>query len=192
MPEEVIIQPKKRGPPKGVRYGGRQKGTPNKTTQARLRDAKVAEKVADSIASDPAAVATVMERVRMAGFRGRDKLIELAIEVEGHLRDFNDALLARRKPGARGGKGPKFDLELWQLYRECAKFYGDLCDSIADFQDPRLRATLYVPPAPIEQPRTVEGKVIRMGNAIAASRAYQQLMQAPRQLALPGPKKAAS
>ena len=115
--------------------------------------------------------------------RGKDELAELILVVKGHVAKFQQAVLRMGEPDAKTYNWPLHD-----RYVRLLELYAKVSDSAADFQDPRLKAQLWVPP-PQEMPKPVEGKVVRLGNAVAASRVYQQTMQAPRQKALPPPAK---
>jgi hypothetical protein len=167
----------------GERRGGRQKGTPNKATVAKLLDAKVAEKVEAIIEANPklrdAALQPVTRRVR-----AKDELIDLIPVVKGHVAQFQQVALTMA-PGTDA-----FSPAMWDRYERWLQLLHKVCDSAADFQDPRLKAQLYVPPPP-DMPVHQDGpqKVVRLGSATAASRAYQQFMLAPRQKVLPPPSK---
>lgn len=167
-------------PQPGERRGGRKKGTPNKATTAKLLDAQVAEKV-DAIIGGGAPASALTPYPARA--RGKDELAELILVVKGHVAKFQQAVLAMGEPG-----GETYNWALHDRYVRLLELFHKVSDSAADFQDPRLKAQLWVPP-PQEMPKSVEGKVVRLGNAVAASRVYQQTMQAPRQKALPPPAK---
>jgi hypothetical protein len=166
----------------GERRGGRQKNTPNKATTARLLDEQVAEKVSEIIGATQtkAQVQTIMRRVR-----AKDELEELIPVVKGHLAQFQAAAIAAGGPGA-----PGFSTALWDRLERWIELFHKILNTTADFQDPRLKAQLWVPP-PQEMPAApgAPAKVVRLGSSQAASRAYQQFMLAPRQKALPPPAK---
>ncbi len=163
--------------------GGRPKGGLNKATVAKLIDAQVAEKVAEIVNAPPQDGAMLQRYPARA--RAKDELAELIPVVKGHVGQFQQAAIAAGMPGTK-----TFNPSLWKMFKEWVELFHKVLDSAADFQDPRLKAQLWVPP-PQEMPKPVEGKVVRLGNAVAASRVYQQTMQAPRQRALPPPAKRA-
>ena len=168
----------------GERRGGRKKNSLNKATIAKLRDAQVAEKVAEIINAPPQAGATLQHYP--ARTRAKDELSEMIPVVKSHVGQFQQAAIASGMPG-----DPKFNPSLWKMYKDWWDLYVKVCDTAADFQDPRLKAQLWVaPPADIAPPRQDDDRrVVRMADPVRASRLYQQAMQAPRQKALPPPAK---
>ena len=167
----------------GERRGGRPKGGLNKATAAKLLDAQVAEKVAEIIGAPPQEGATLQRYTSRA--RAKDELAEMLPVLKGHVGHFQQAAIASGLPGTE-----KFNAAIWKMFREWFDLYLKACDTAADFQDPRLKAQLWVPP-PQEMPAVpgAPAKVVRLGSPQAASRAYQQFMLAPRQKALPPPSK---
>ncbi len=167
----------------GERRGGRPKGGLNKATAAKLLDAQVAEKVAEIIGAPPQEGATLQRYTSRA--RAKDELAEMLPVLKGHVGHFQQAAIASGLPGTE-----KFNAAIWKMFREWFDLYLKACDTAADFQDPRLKAQLWVPP-PADMParQDDERKVVRMGDPVRASRLYQQVMQAPRQKALPPPAK---
>jgi hypothetical protein len=164
--------------------GGRTKGTPNKATVAKLLDAKVAEKVEALIGKTPEMTSTAMQ-VMARTPRGKDELAELILVVKGHVAKFQQAVLRMGEPDAE-----TYNWSLHDRYVRLLELFAKVSDSAADFQDPRLKAQLWVaPPADIGPRRDDDRKVVRMGDPVRASRLYQQAMQAPRQKALPPPAK---
>ena len=169
----------------GRKTGGRTKGTPNKSTVARVEDAKVAEKVEALIGKTPEATSKNLQ-VMTRTPRGKDELAELILVVKGHVAKFQQAVLRMGDPDAKA-----YNWALHDRYVKLLELFHKVSDSAADFQDPRLKAQLWVPP-PQEMPAQRDGapaKVVRLGSPQAASRAYQQFMLAPRQKALPPPSK---
>jgi hypothetical protein len=175
----------------GERRGGRSKGTPNKSTVAKLIDAQVAEKVAEIVNAPPQEGATLQRYSPRA--RAKDELAEMLPVLKGHVGHFQQAAIASGLPTApEPGKPAKsFNAALWKMYKDWFELYIKACDTAADFQDPRLKAQLYVSPPPDMPAQQAGGppKVVRLGSPQAASRAYQQFMLAPRQKALPPPAK---
>ena len=167
----------------GERRGGRPKGGLNKATAAKLLDAQVAEKVAEIIGAPPQEGATLQRYTSRA--RAKDELAEMLPVLKGHVGHFQQAAIASGLPGTE-----KFNAAIWKMFREWFDLYLKACDTAADFQDPRLKAQLWVPP-PQDMPAApgAPAKVVRLGSPQAASRAYQQFMLAPRQKALPPPSK---
>ena len=171
-------------PQPGERRGGRKKGTPNKATIAKALDAKVAEKVEALIGKTPEVTATALQ-VMARTPRGKDELAELILVVKGHVAKFQQAVLRMGEPDAK-----TYNWSLHDRYVRLLELFAKVSDSAADFQDPRLKAQLWVPP-PQDMPAApgAPAKVVRLGSPQAASRAYQQFMLAPRQKALPPPSK---
>ena len=167
----------------GERRGGRPKGGLNKATAAKLLDAQVAEKVAEIIGAPPQEGATLQRYTSRA--RAKDELAEMLPVLKGHVGHFQQAAIASGLPGTE-----KFNAAIWKMFREWFDLYLKACDTAADFQDPRLKAQLWVPP-PQEMPAVpgAPAKVVRLGSPQAASRAYQQFITAPHQKALPPPAK---
>jgi len=166
----------------GERRGGRTRGTPNKATVARLEEVRVAEEVAAEIDADPVALRAAIQRAGARGFRGKDELIELGKVVKNHLVDFQAAALAAGKPGTK-----EYNAALWDKFKVWAEFFADVCNRVADFQDPRLKATMAMQLSS-DAPKVInEGtEFVRTGDPVAAARAYQRFIQAPREVpALP-------
>lgn len=170
--------------PSRKKTGGRVAGTPNKATTAKLLDAQVAEKVEALIGKTPETTATALQIMTRTP-RGKDELAELILVVKGHVAKFQQAVLRMGEPDAKD-----YNWALHDRYVRLLDLFHKVSDSAADFQDPRLKAQLYVP-APVEMPDRPddERKIVRMGDPVRASRLYQQVMQAPRQKALPPPAK---
>lgn len=170
---------------------GRKRGGRNKATEAKLAQRREAEEIASEIGNtDPVALAAALARAKERRFRGLDEMIEIAKVLKNYVIEFQAAAVNVGRPGAK-----TFNPRLWEMFKDWGKFYFDACGEIASFQDPKLKAVTAMPVPGVgatagDAAKVVDGKVVRMGSAAAAGRAYQRLMQAPRETpALPPPSK---
>src|SRR5580693_9847420 len=108
--------PKKRGPPKGTRIGGRQRGTKNKTTISRELDLAEATKKRDGLP------------------RAKDELLGLIPSVKTVVEKFYGA--AAKEDGSGIPGGDNFDAASWSRFKEWVQIFHRLCNDAADFQDP--------------------------------------------------------
>lgn len=130
------------GPPKGVRIGGRQKGTPNKATLEK-RAKIAAQRAAD--ANRP------LEERELA----KDALMRIARLAEGAAavnRPTTEADIA-------GGNQPNPDGN-WQRFHEWVKLTAWCYKAAADFQSPKMLGIAVAPPPP--PPETAEPEIIRL------------------------------
>jgi hypothetical protein len=161
--------------PKGQRFGGRGKGTPNKATTERER--KAMQELVERAHKDPKLLRPLpKDRV--------DDLLPLIHDTMvacQHAAMKPDAKATAEsqdgKPVFRGLPGmPGFDREQWALFKSWAEFYVEACARVADFYSPRFRAiAVAMPAAQIEQP-TRPDNVVEINDPIARARVYQRLI----------------
>jgi len=149
----------------GKKTGGRTKGTPSKKTLARLKEL-----------SDQAAAAKRL---------GKKRAVEILDDLMQTAMSF--AAMEQRKileyPLNEEGKRevPQQMLDRFWKAMECA---GTFAKALAPFQDPTFSsikvATLPPAPEPSQEPKTIDGKAIRLDDPVAISRVYQQLVRVVR------------
>lgn len=180
-----------------TRRGGRVKGTPNKATVIRREQEAEAQEVAAEIGADPQATMAALSAARIKRFNAYEELIELALVVKSYVSSFQK-IGGQPGPDIVEGEGKKrvvrksYNPALVEEVKQWGRMFNDVVKEVAQYQRPKLRATEHrmifgdEPKEVID----VEAKVVRMGNPVAASRAYQRFMQAPRETpVLPPPKK---
>lgn len=158
--------------PKGhPRWGGRQKGKPNKATIERQRRA----------------MDDLMERARAADPQpwGKDELAALIPEakellgvVKGVVARFQRLAMAEGAPDSAWER-----FKTWvDLYAEVMLKTSQIEYRAADFQSPKMRAIAVLPPPPVPAPKTIEhaDNVVDLSDANACSRLYQRRVQAVR------------
>ena len=147
---------------KGMRPGGRSKGTPNKRTLERIEEARIA-----------------VENAKGAG----KKLAKDVLEEFMHL--FAQMALAYQPatPGMVRAPGPKGrakgDEAKFQIY---SKLTVDTAKALADFQSPKFRAIMVSAPAAgageLGQPVVGrQGNVVTIDDPVAAARVYARIMK---------------
>jgi hypothetical protein len=144
--------PKKRGPPKGTRIGGRQKGTKNRTTIQ--RELQAAHEVARAQGIGHEFATAVLER--MMGELERFK--NIAEGAAGlHRPPSEDELKAAGEAGLQIAKGD------WGLFGQwfdravtATKEVAACAKDLASYQAPKIKAV--DAPAPPPDPRDVEAK----------------------------------
>jgi hypothetical protein len=124
----------KGGPKKGQRFGGRQKGTPNKaTTERQLLAAEV-------------------ERRRAATSVGRPR--EMAIEKLSRYGDMAEGAAALHRPTSpqelAAGRPPN-PLGNWGEFREWMKLAANIARMQVDFETPKLSAVALALPPPVRR-----------------------------------------
>lgn len=162
-----------RGARPGERRGRRSKGVPNRTTVEKLEQAHIAEQIGKELGAPK--LAKVLRNYKLA----KDELVEVIPIIKGIVAHFQRRAM-RTTP--EGGLEIVDDLD---EYKEWLKLFIDTCFKLADFQSPKFRAILAASTAAGDSAPRDPGRVTRLGDAVAASRAYQQYMVAPRQLSLP-------
>lgn len=157
-----------RGAPKGTRYGGRNKGTPNKKTTEALERNRIARQAQEEV--NKAAISKV----------------KLAKDV---LEDYVDAFHAmaarhQNKIAQAVGAGREPDAKDIAAFKEWGGLVVSTAAKLADFQSPKFKAIAITAPPPGPVPVTPakdsEGKVIEMAkDPVALSRLYQQMIKKP-------------
>lgn len=106
--------------------------------------------------------------------QGQKKATEVLNDLMQTAMSF--AATYQQKIMAAGHKGPSAsDIDRFWKAMECA---GVFAKALAPYQDPQLKAMFHMPtPAPAQEPKTVEGKVVRLDDPIAVSRVYQQTVK---------------
>ena len=137
--------------PKGHRYGGRQKGTPNKKTQQRLL--QVAMDQHDSA-------------------KGRKKLAKDVLEDFMHLTAGMAAMYQPRHPDA-----PQNPHQNEEKFWKCVELTRDFATALAKYQSPTFKAIAVQTQPPSEtEPVTInqDGKnVIALNDPVALTRLYR-------------------
>jgi len=176
-----------RGSEPGERRGGRNKGTPNKAMAVKREQEREAQQIASEIGTDPVALQAALERARARKIRGLDEMMELAKVLKNDVIAFRAAAVATGMPGARDEDGREIrNTALWNEYKAWAEFYFDLAAEITQYQEPKLKATasMQIPGVGGAPAKVIDGeaKLVRTGDPVAAARAYQRFMQAPREV----------
>ena len=126
--------------PKGVRYGGRTKGTPNKATAERREREQAADLAAEEIlrstGKDSAVVTAAVQKVMAAKPRPRDEMVEALSVIRGIAGAFQKAAF-ENMPGTKD-----YQPELWDRMERWFDLYTRTGLRLADFFDPRYRAHL--------------------------------------------------
>ena len=173
-----------RGARPGERRGGRVKGVPNRTSIEKLEQARIAEQIAEAVGAPKRATSTVIKKVLGNHKLAKDELVEVIPIIKGVVAHFQRQAMRATPEGGLEIVGDLGDFKEW------LKLFIDTSFKLADFQSPRFRAIVADVPAPAGHLTPGgPGKFVRTGDAKAAARAYQEYIQAPRQLALPSPAK---
>jgi hypothetical protein len=143
----------------GERRGGRQKGTPNKFTASR------------AVVLPPTFAAS-----KPLYLRAKDELAELVSVVKGHVGQFQLAAVGADGSGLPGQPG--HDPVKWDTFLKWMAFYRSVCDSAADFQDPRFKAIAIMAPPP-SPPQTGDQRdnVVQITDPVGASRVYLNIVK---------------
>lgn len=139
---------------KGFKSGGRQVGSKNKRTIG--------------------AMVRASQRVGAIQREGQKRAVEVLNDLMQTSMSF--AATYQQRIMAAGPRATRADKEWFFRAMECA---GVFAKALAPFQDPRF-GTIDVPvapPAPAEEPKVVEGKVIRLDDPVAVGKVYQQMMR---------------
>jgi hypothetical protein len=193
----------------GERRGGRQKGSLNKRTVQDLAHAEEAAKIAAEIGIPKERAEHALQVLQRAAIGRRlakdeveESLIPMAKAVLMHVqtrilmyeRDRDGRLVLGPDAKPRPVFGPDGKQQIdpgadLSEYLRWAEFFSTLLFGVMPYQSARLSAILSLPAPQAAVEANGGAEIVRMGNPVAASRAYQQLMQAPRRLALPPPAK---
>jgi hypothetical protein len=165
----------------GERRGGRERGVPNKVTQERqLKAAREIEAAMTGRAPRPLAIARLEE------------LLDISI---GAMRAHQQVTTEMVEKAAATGKKITESRGDWDKFGDWFDRAAYVAGKIMKTQTPELKAVMLAaapnPAAREIAAQALGGNVVRLGSPVAASRAYQQLMHQPRQLALPAPAKRA-
>lgn len=152
--------------PKGKRQGGRQKGTPNKRTIEALRQK-----------SEQAAA------IAKTGKRATEVLNELMITAMSlAAREQRRMLREEREVDGDGIPIKKVDRDTYDRMITALTCAGAFAKALAPFQEPIFKAIAVVtpPPSTPQEPKAIDGKVIRLDDPVAVSRVYQQMVRVVR------------
>lgn len=159
---------------------------PNKKTAVKREREADARRIAREIGATPDVIAAAQEAVAKTAaartvavaLRAKDKLVELAGIVEGHVGQFQRAAIV----GIPGTEN--YNPALWDKFKEWVKLYRDILDSAADFQDPRFKAiAVMASTSPellaSELAKVVEDpdKVRKLNQPGAATKVYMQVVK---------------
>jgi hypothetical protein len=169
-----------RGARPGERRGGRIKGVPNKATIAALNKRKIIDQIAKQTGTSSAVATAVLSKA--AGYR------KLAVEELEEVLPIIKSVVAYHQVKVMRA-GPTGALEITGAlddFKEWLRLFIETCAKLAPYQSPTFKAIAVMEPQSSGKPPIPDTYGIeRLDDPVAASRAYQQLMQAPRQLALP-------
>jgi hypothetical protein len=146
-----------RGVPKGTRIGGRQKGTPNKRTIEKLRQAS--EQVGEIRRSSQKKATEVLNELMMLAM--------------------NYAARHHNKLMASANANQPFDPLDYERFVEGMELAGTFAKNLAPYQDPTFSTIKVTMPAPepVVDAATAKGKVLVIDDAAAATRVYQQMVR---------------
>ena len=169
-----------RGARPGERRGGRIKGVPNKATIAALNERKIIDQIAKQTGTSSSVTAAVLSKA--AGYR------KLAVEELEDVLPIIKSLVAYHQIKVMRA-GPTGALQITgelDDFKEWLRLFIETCAKLAPYQSPTFKAIAVVEPQlPGKPPIPNAYDIERLDDPVAASRVYQQLMQAPRQLGLP-------
>jgi hypothetical protein len=167
----------------GERRGGRIKGVPNKTTIAALNKQKIIEKIAKETGTPTAVATAVLAKAADCRKLAMEELEEALPIIKSVVAHFQKAPFEAVQAGGKATKATKAQ---WNDFQDWLKLFLDTCVRLAPYQSPTFRAIAVMDPQPSGKRSTPDlDSIVRSGDPVAASRAYQRFMQAPRQLALP-------
>lgn len=139
------------GPPKGSRFGGRGKGTPNKATIE--KNLRIAQQLA---------------------VQAGQKAKPLAKDVLEDFMHLTAGMAAFYQPTAPGQpvNANQNEEKFWQAALACKEF----AKALAPYQSPTFRAitTVPAPSMPSGGPKQIEGKVVDLNDAAALTRVFRQ------------------
>lgn len=148
---------------KGHRTGGRQRGTPNKSTQERLEAERVALQAQKEV-----------DKARQAHTKlGKDVLEEFMKTFAG--------MAAYHQPVPEGVVAPPGRMPDEGKFLTYAKLTVETARDLANFQSPRFRAiSIMTPPAnppanPLAPPK--DGNVVTIDDPAAIARVYQNMVK---------------
>lgn len=169
----------------GPRQGAGAPRGPRKATIEKIEGANINEQIK--------AAARDLDRARQQGRPlAKDRLDELLGIALGAMTAFQR--VTAEQVQADRERNPKSKLKEqkgdWAGFGNWFDRAAYAAKELAKYQSPTFKAIAVAaaPGAAIEHEPDYEN-VVRLGNPVAASRAYQQLMKAPRQLALPPAKR---
>ena len=148
---------------KGMRFGGRQKGTPNRKTVAALRAQRIAEQAQAEVDKAKAA------KVKL----GKDVL-------EDYMGAFHNlSVFYQRRIAEQLAKNLEPDPKDIAAFEKWGGLTATTAKNLAEFQSPKFKAiaVLAPPPSPVPPANGAPGKVIDLTDAVALSRNYQNLMK---------------
>ena len=140
MTDETPLPPqkKKRGPPKGVRFAGRQKGSKNKATLEREAQERVAREAA-VVALQQEAQVEVLERRGTPDSERAKKVLETFMKLFAGMATYYQPLppgvVLSQEEAAKRAPDPA-------LFKEYASLTVETAKALAPFQDPRFSAVM--------------------------------------------------
>ncbi len=152
---------------KGERFGGRVKGTPNKTTTERIERERIARQAQQEV--DKANLAKVK--------LGKDIL-------EDYVGAFhNIAAVYQNRIATAYASGQEPKVSDIAAFKEWGGMVVSTAKNLADFQSPKFKAIAVIAPPPNQPPppsTDAKGNVIEMTkDPIALARIYQQMIKKP-------------
>jgi hypothetical protein len=144
--------------PKGTRIGGRQKGSLNKATLNKLREAS--------------------EQVGAIKRSGQKKATEVLNELM--MLAMNYTARHHNKLMASANANQPFDPLDYERFVEGMELAGTFAKHLAPYQDPTfstIKVTMPAPPDPVVDAGQAKGKVLVIDDAAAATRVYQQMVR---------------
>lgn len=163
--------------PKGTRIAGRQKGTLNKATVARLERARLAEQVADEVgkaAGVPGSAAELAVRKVMEGRRlAKDELEDVVPILKSIAAKYQQVAFAK-PPGEA-----IYDSVAWDRLHTWLELFIGTCVKLAEFQSPKFRAILvHAQAEPPQKP--AEDNVVDINDQTAIARVYMRVVSGRR------------
>lgn len=149
---------------KGMRYGGRQKGTPNKKTTERVEAERIARQAQAEV--DKAAIA----KVKLA----KDVLEDYVGAFHNMAAYYQNRVAAAFAAGREPTAADIAAFEKWgTLTAQTAK-------NLAEFQSPKFKAIAIAAPPPSPNVPTADpAKVVDITDPVKLARVYQQLVKQP-------------
>ncbi len=146
---------------KGMRPGGRSKGTPNRSTTERLERERIAQQAQHEV-----------DRNRQANTKlGKDVLEEFMRLFAGMAAAYQPLPEGMAPPPGRTPNETKF-----LIY---ARLTVETARDLAAFQSPKFKAiqVMAPPPTPLPAPAPADGNVVTIDDPVAMARVYQRMIK---------------
>lgn len=168
----------------GERRGGRKAGTPNKKNVAKREQEREARQIAAQVGGDvdPVALAAAIAAAKARRFDGFDEMVELAKVLKSYVVTMKDAAVNSGLPAlpTKENPNPSFNPMLWDMFKDWWEGYASLCDRIASYQRPKMKAVAVVAPMmPGDDAKVVnpEAEVKKLNQPGAATKVYMQVVK---------------